>query len=154
MDLANHSWGSWSVFTRSAIGMDDRELWREMEKHHLDSFGWARCCCARKGGDAEDVLQAAYLKVLEGQARFGERTGFKTWLFGVIKHTAAEERRKNLVRRLRLAVFRPTGSPERPDQDAQRSEEQTIFERALGELPRRQGEVMHLIFYQAMSLSE
>jgi hypothetical protein len=50
------------------------------------------------------VLQAAYLKILDGQARFGERSSFRTWLFGVIRRTAAEHRRGRWLRSLRSAA--------------------------------------------------
>ena len=36
---------------------------------HAASFGWAMACCAWQQDLAEDVLQEAYLRVLDGRAR-------------------------------------------------------------------------------------
>ncbi len=58
--------------------MDIAELKAELETLHSASFGWALSCCRRDRGEAEDVLQTVYLKILEGKARFrgeGRRQG-------------------------------------------------------------------------------
>src|SRR5207302_1267667 len=49
---------------------------------------------------AEDALQASYLKILDGRARFDGRASFRTWLFAVVRNTAAELRRRAALRRL------------------------------------------------------
>ena len=61
-----------------------------LEQLHHASYGWALCCCGRDRVMAEDVLQTAYWKVIDGRARYGARSSFKTWLFAVIRKTAAE----------------------------------------------------------------
>jgi len=137
--------------------MNDYELRAELEKHHRESYGWALICCARNPAEAENVLQAVYLKALEGKARFDGQSSFKTWLFAVIRRTAIDERR------LRLRPFRLDGYEERvkraaceedPDEAIYRSEIRALFRRALVELPRRQREVLQLIFYHDLSLAE
>lgn len=136
--------------------MDDLQLRAELERHHASSYGWALSCCRRDAAEAEDVLQAAYLKVLDGRARYGGRAAFKTWLLAVIRRTAAEERRRGwlrklgLVRRERMTAAEPDPPPER----AHRTELQAAFQQALSALPRRQQQVLHLVFYQDLSLSE
>ena len=72
--------------------MDGVELRSELERVHADCFGWAMACCRRDRNDAEEVLQAVYLKVLDGRARYDGRSSFRTWLFGVIRRTAVSER--------------------------------------------------------------
>src|ERR1700730_13805512 len=139
--------------------MDISELKAELERLHSSSFGWTLSCCRRDRAEAEEVLQTVYLKILEGKARFRGEASFKTWLFAVIRKTAAGERRKNLLRKLRLAV-----SPEQAGESAspgdavdaafQRSEAQMRFQDALERLPARQLEVLHLVFYQELSLRE
>src|SRR5262245_45389142 len=74
-----------------------------LASNHADAFGWAMACCRRDRALAEEILQMAYLKVLSGEARFDGRSAFKTWLFGVIRRTAAGERRRDWVSRGHLA---------------------------------------------------
>lgn len=62
---------------------------------HAEAFGWALACCHRDRFLAEEVLHVAYVKVLDGSARFDQRSSFKTFLFGVIRKTAMEQRRAN-----------------------------------------------------------
>src|SRR5258706_13909290 len=82
--------------------MDGVELKRGLERAHADCFGWAMACCRRDCDDAEEVLQTVYLTVLDGRARYNGRSSFRTWLFGVIRLTAASERRKAWLRGLLL----------------------------------------------------
>jgi RNA polymerase sigma factor (sigma-70 family) len=139
--------------------MNISELKAELEKLHSSSFGWALSCCRRDREEAEEVLQTVYLKILEGKARFRGESSFRTWLFAVIHKTAAGERRKQLLRKLRL-VRESQGeadriaAAERPDVAVERSETQTRFQRALEQLPVRQRQTLHLVFYQDLSLRE
>src|SRR6267378_5785867 len=87
--------------------MDIAELKAELETLHSASFGWALSCCRRDHTEAEEVLQTVYLKILEGKARFGGESSLKTWLFAVIRKTAATEYRRRLLRSFRL-----TGDPD------------------------------------------
>lgn len=129
-----------------------------LEKLHSESYGWALGCCAHNRTEAEAVLQAVYLKVLEGKARFDGKAAFRTWLFAVIRRTAADERRKRLLRGFGLLKYveraKPAAMAESPDEAVFRSEMQTLFRRALAELPRRQREVLQLVFYHELSLAE
>ena len=45
------------------------------------------------------MLQSVYLAILEGRARFGGRSKLRTWLFAVIRRTAAGLWRRGAVRR-------------------------------------------------------
>jgi len=47
--------------------MDEIELQAQLEKVHSVSYGWALNCCSRDRTEAKDVLQMAYLKVLQGR---------------------------------------------------------------------------------------
>lgn len=139
--------------------MDLAELKVELEKLHSASFGWALSCCGRDRGEAEEVLQSVYLKILEGKARFRGEASLKTWLFAVIRNTALSERRRSLLRRLRLTPDREPPSEqashyEAPAESFERSETQLQFQNALKSLPARQREALHLVFYEDLSLRE
>jgi RNA polymerase sigma-70 factor, ECF subfamily len=138
--------------------MDGSELRANLEKYHHDSYGWALSCCAHNRTEAEGVLQAVYLKVLEGKARFDGKAAFKTWLFAVIRRTAADERRRHWLRGFGLLKYveraRRSARATSPDDSVLRSELQTLLRRALAELPRQQREVLQLVFYHELSLAE
>ena len=109
--------------------------------------------------DAEDVLQTTYLKVISGRARFDGRSSFRTWLFGVIRHTAREHARRARSQRERaerLAVETAAGGRAvvEADDPAERAERARVLRVALDELPDRQREIVHLVFYQDMTIQE
>jgi RNA polymerase sigma-70 factor (ECF subfamily) len=132
---------------------DERALERELEALHTASFGWALACCARDRDEAADVLQEVYWKVLSGRARHGERSSFKTWLFGVIRLTAIEHRRWRFVRRREIPTADPIDvpAPSAPLVDRQTAE---AIARALGQLSEKQREILHLVFYEGLSIAE
>jgi RNA polymerase sigma-70 factor (ECF subfamily) len=137
--------------------MDDSELRTALEKHHHESYGWALSCCTRSSVEAEAVLQTVYLKVLAGQARYDDRASFKTWLFAVIRRTAADERRRQWLRRLLLEARPAPLAPAaivRPDEAFERAELRRRLRDVLAQLPPRQREVLQLVFYHDLSLAE
>jgi RNA polymerase sigma-70 factor (ECF subfamily) len=137
--------------------MDDVELRRQLEKVHADCFGWAMACCERDRDDAEEVLQTVYLTVLDGRARYDGRSSFRTWLFGVIRRTAASERRKAWLRRLLLMREADGLKPEAPaplDAEMERDSRRDGLHHALAHLAARQCEVLQLVFYHDLTVDE
>lgn len=146
-----------SVTIGAAMSRVDLE--QELERLHPAAFGWALACC---GGDrvaAEDALQATYLKILDGRAVFEGRSTFMTWVFGVLRRTAAEERRRGRGWEWGplslLSSHAATGSDRHhSDAGVLRSEESSVLLKALSALPARQREVLHLVFYQDLTIAE
>ena len=134
--------------------MEITELKAELEKLHTASFGWALSCCRQNRSDAEEVLQTVYLKILQGKALYRGESKLQTWLFAVIRKTAISERRKQLLRSLSSIVSPVISSNVGLESDFERSEMQRRFQEALAQLPSRQRETLHLVFYQDLSLSE
>lgn len=135
--------------------MNPAELSAHLEEHHALSYGWALSCCGQDAAEAADVLHTAYLKVLKGRARFDGQASFRTWLFGVIRNTAADERRRRWLRLLRLGDYlRERGEVAEPGEGVEASEMAPVLKSALARLPRRQQEVLHLVFYQNMTIQE
>ena len=133
--------------------MERTELEAALEEHHEASFGWALACCRWDRAEAEDVLQASYLRVLEGRARFARRSAFRTWLFGVIRNVAAERRRRARMRGLVLARVAPR-EPVAPPVPEPRSAASRRLVEALAALPVRQREIVHLVFYNELSVEQ
>lgn len=135
------------------------DLEAELTRHHEACVGWALGCCRWDRAEADDVLHASYLKALDGSARFDRRSSFRTWLFGVIRRTAAEQRRRRAVAGLfgALPLWRATdradgGEP--PTDRLERAERAAALVAALRRLPPRQREVLMLVFYEELSIAE
>ena len=134
--------------------MEISEFKSELERLHQASFGWALNCCRHNRAEAEEVLQIVYLKILQGKAIYRGESKLQTWLFAVIRKTATAERRKRVLRTL-IPVENSVDEPcSQPEVELERSEMQRRFQQALAQLPARQRETLHLIFYQDLSLSE
>ena len=129
------------------------DLRAALARGHLESHAWAVRCCAGDREEAEDVLHRAYVKVLDGEAKFEGKSTFKTWLFAVIRRTAREQARQSWLRVLRLKRWWQTtehneGSTSTDD------ERVTKLRKTLHRLSRRQQEVLHLVFYQDLTIQE
>ena len=128
-------------------------------------------CCERDRMEAEDVLHATYCKVLDGRALFEGRSEFKTWLFGVIQRTAREQARWGWLRLTRLERWwegaKGDGSgdnrgdgrgDDRGNNPGDRMGEGDgdarlgVLTNALTRLSPRQQQVLHLVFYQELTI--
>ncbi|MFO1484227.1 MAG: RNA polymerase sigma factor [Verrucomicrobiaceae bacterium] len=135
----------------------ERAIADQLEALHADAFGWALHCCGGNHARAEDVLQNAYLKLAGERTRHDGISSFKTWWFGVIRLTALEEHRRqryreSLVGKL-LAFFVEDHHPA-PSRQVEAEERKTELRRCLKQLPARQAEVLHLVFYQDLTINE
>jgi RNA polymerase sigma factor (sigma-70 family) len=135
----------------TALALEDAGLRTALEAHHVESYGWALSCCRRRRDEAENVLQLVYVKVLSGKAVFDGKSSFKTWLFAVIRKTAAYEHRTELFRKLRLSQM-PRVLHEKPP--SQQAGVEIQLKEALEKLPARQREVLQLVFYHDLSIVE
>lgn len=131
---------------------------RELEALHAASFAWALSCCRGRRDEAEETLQVAYLKVLNGKARFDGKSALRTWLFAVVRKTAIERRRAGWLRRLALARWlaqRVESAPAiDPEAAAGRVETCGRVRNALGRLGARQQEMLHLVFYEGLTVEQ
>ena len=132
-------------------------LRQELERHHSASYGWALACCAHDRTRADDVLQTVYVKVLEGRARYDGRSTFKTWLFAVIRKTAAGAWRHHLFHARHLALqaeSTPSAVDESTEEIFEHTQRLSRLREALADLPTRQRQALHLVFYEEMSVRE
>ncbi len=138
--------------------MNRADFLGELERLHLASFGWALWCCDHRREEAEEVLQTAYLKILEERASFDGGSGLRTWFFGVIRRTAWEQRRRRWLRDKVLGRWlshqpAPVSTPD-PEAMATGAESSRNLRKALEEVPARQRELLHLVFYQDLTVEE
>jgi RNA polymerase sigma factor (sigma-70 family) len=138
--------------------MDRSELEHELERLHPECWSWTLACCERDRDLAEDVLQSVYLRVLSGRARFDGRSSLRTWLFGVIRWSALDEKRRRHIRRARDvdaddAHMMPDDAPG-ADVLTEQSERSTLLLAALDKLSPRQREVLQLVFYHDITIED
>ena len=133
----------------------EAELRRQLAELHADCYGWALACCGRDRARGEDALQRAYLRILEGRARFRGTASFRTFVFGVIRMTAREERR-GWLRLLPMATSPDSlaDTAPLPDAAACAAERRTRLVKALAQLSARQRETLELVFYHDMTIAE
>jgi RNA polymerase sigma-70 factor (ECF subfamily) len=133
-------------------------LRHELERLHEPSYAWALQCCRRWAGDAEELLQDVYIQVLDGRAKYDGRSSFKTWLFGVIRFTARAHGRRRWLRTMLLerryrSELHDEPAPD-PEQLLRNSERNDKLRTAMAQLSRRQQAVLHLVFYQDLTIEE
>ena len=143
--------------------MELESIREELAALHQESYAWALTCCGGRAAEAEDVLHAVYIKVLAGEATFGGRSSFKTWLFAVVRNTALglwrkRQRRLTLLRGWfeREAPSDPLSQPTtpRPDEVYHDLERRERIQAALATLSDRQREVLELVFYHDLTIEE
>jgi RNA polymerase sigma-70 factor (ECF subfamily) len=132
-------------------------LIEQLQSHHVDNWGWALACCDWRRAAAEDALQEAYLRVLDGRARFGGASSAKTWFFGVVRRVSAEQRRRQARHAvLNLTFLQQASEPEQDPSfrtlDTDESNHQ--LREALRCVSPRQREVLHLVFYSGLTLEQ
>ncbi|MHA7129854.1 RNA polymerase sigma factor [Algoriphagus namhaensis] len=119
-----------------------------LQKHHRDAYLWARQCCSFDDDQAKDVLQAVYLKILEGKAKYNEKSSAKTWLFSVIRYTAIDQFKKEKhLEPLELGL-------EIPDWTEINTEEPMNYEGLIQQLSPMQAQVLLMVFYHQLTLEE
>lgn len=137
--------------------MKSDQLRNKLGKLHEPAFGWAMVCCGRDREMSVEVLQKAYLRILSGDAVYRKDSSFSTWVFGVIRIVALEQLR---IERRNRALFRPEnleagiGVADSAGVTLEQRELVEELHQALRRLSKRQREVLHLVFYQNMTIQQ
>lgn len=133
--------------------MTGAELLAQLEPLHGPAYGWALHCCEGDAHAAEDLLQTAYCRVAEGRAEFGGRSELKTWWFGVVRVVALEQRRRGWWRLEKLRMWFAAGGRLSGEDAPHEPPPHEPLAAALAQLSARQREVLHLVFYQDLSVT-
>lgn len=138
--------------------MTREQFERELADLHAVSFGWALSCCRWDREEARDVLQIAYVRALETVQGFNGDATPRCWFFGIVRNTAAERRRTRLIRSAALKRWllrepAPEGEPS-PEHMSGREQTGRHLRRLLLTLSRRQREVLHLVFYEDLTVEQ
>ena len=118
---------------------------------HEAAFGWALSLTRYDPQAAEDVMQQAYLSLVEGSARYDGAASLKTWLFAVIRNTARRHWRKQTQQAGLDASLRAELDAQISATESQSAEAQLIqappaeLREAMRSLPNRQKQVLELV---------
>ena len=76
------------------LGGDQAAFEAAVTEHHGSMVRLARAIVGPNS--AEDVVQEAWIAVLNGLSRFEGRSSLKTWILGIVVNTARQRRRQDL----------------------------------------------------------
>ena len=132
-----------------------------MRRHNQLLYRVARSIL-RNDGEAEDVMQDAYVRAYERLDQFAGRAKFSTWLTRIAVHEAlARQRRGNRYQELDLMSDREGDPMDRlatlapdPEQQASNSETRRLLEEAVERLPDAYRTIFMLRDVEEMSTSD
>jgi len=130
------------------IGAGNQSAFHTLFRRHADRVLRYALSIVRRRHLAEDVLQETMLAVWNGAKRFKGRSKPTTWILGIARNLS-----HNLLRKERKGDRMPEVDTTLPDPS-----EQTLralqVERALATLTEAHREVLHLVYYEEMSIAE
>ena len=106
-------------------------------------------------GDAEDIFQETFYRVIRHRERFDAERKFSTWLYSIAVNLCRDYLRKGKRSLISPREELPDApGPENPETDSWRREIGSAVESALAKLPFEQREVFLLREYGDMSFKE
>ncbi len=136
-----------------AIARKDHEAFRKLyERYYRRIYLYALHLLDEE--EAQDVANEVMMEVWRGAKRFKGRSQVSTWIFGI----AANKARKRLKGRGERAeeeeLERVMDEREGPDEQSHRALLKEKFRKALRKLTPEHREVLHLAYYQDLSVKE
>jgi RNA polymerase sigma-70 factor, ECF subfamily len=145
----------------TSSSQDDRSsgTFEELAMPLFDSlYNFARWLVHNQN-DAEDLVQAAYLKALRSFTSFQPGTNFRAWIFRILKNTFLSSCSK-LERRMSVAMDSEEDGPklavenETPETILFERSNRLLVQKAIDELPRHYREPLLLCEVEEMSYQE
>jgi len=123
--------------------------------HYERIFGYFRRLCGNDA-DAADLTQKTFAKGWQSLGAYRSRSSFSTWLHSIAHHTYVDWRRKRKPDQAQPDEWwelLPADSPQ-PDEDAAVRETARELYRRVDQLDDDKKQVIHLHYYQHLSISE
>ena len=108
---------------------------------------------------AEDLCQETFLKALKGLSSFRRDSSLKTWLFRIAHNTAMDQARADgpgtdsLDEREEGGIQARSTTPD-PQTRVEEAQMRGAVEEAMASLPQSQREVLHLFYWDELSVGE
>jgi RNA polymerase sigma-70 factor, ECF subfamily len=126
--------------------------------YHASLYRWALALSRRDRQEAMEIVQQTYVEVLEGRANLDSARDPRAFLFGVARRVAASRNRRNSILGRILGgaekntqILTPVPSPE---DEVAVSERVSAVREALKRLPKRQLQVVTLVFMEGLTVEE
>ena len=132
----------------AAVGRSDRLAFRELYDRHAVRVYRFALSLVRNAALAEEVLQETMIAVWKSAAKFRGASKATTWILGIARNQA-----HSLLRREKRGDRLPEASPPAPD-PASSVELSVKVQEALERLSPQHREVLHLVFYEELSVAE
>jgi RNA polymerase sigma-70 factor (ECF subfamily) len=129
-----------------------------LKRHHDDAFKWAMSCCYYDHDRARELMQLAYLEILEGRAVFNGSADLRTWLFAVLRNLASKNSRsrqsgENLLSKLKTKLLQDETYCDVSDHLAVQEKVKDIWS-SIGTLSMIQRQIVELVYYRDFTLEE
>jgi RNA polymerase sigma-70 factor, ECF subfamily len=131
-----------------AVGQADRAAFQELYDRHADRVYRFALSFVRNGPLAEEVLQETMLAVWKQADKFRGSSKATTWILGIARNQA-----HSLLRHEKKGERLPDDPTYEAD-PAETAEIDVRVKRALESLSSEHQEVLHLVFYEEMSLAD
>lgn len=138
------------LMARVADG-DDRAFEELVGRHQRVAWSVAHRYTGRQE-DAADLVQDAFLAVLEGARRYHPQGHFRAWLLRILIHRAISHQRRRAPTLIEDAAALP--DPANSATDFERAEQRSRIRDGLDQLPDRQRMALILRFYEELSYRE
>lgn len=144
----------WEELARRAAEGDELAFGRLARELRPRLYRWA-VVQAGDPDDAEDITQAALLRMHRGLARFQFGSRLSTWLFAILRNAAADWRRAERRRTVRQRWY-ATSHPESAAPEVQTGDARllAVIREAFRGLPGRQREIFDLVELQGRAAPE
>lgn len=132
----------------------DAEAFDTLVRRHLPRARLVARRLMQDPDDADDLVQDAFLRVLERMATFDVSRPFEPWFIRLLVNRGLDVRRKQRVRRTDPQDPELIGGGSRPDRETERSELRSSLSAALEQLPDRQRLIVTLFEIDGRSTEE
>ena len=131
----------------------DRAAFAALVRRHQGRFYAHAWRTMGNGGEAEDCVQDAFLKLWRNPEAFDPGRGHKfvTWFYRVVTNAAIDRQRRRRERPDDGAAERMVASNDLPDRALEQDDRGRAVDRAIRNLPERQRAALNLCFYEEVS---
>lgn len=105
---------------------------------------------------AEDLVQETLVAAWQSVGRYDGRSGFSSWIFGILRHKFLKGRRQQNAARHSAAegLYQTPSVTDTPDRSAEHSEDARWIRRAVANLPDEHRLTVELRFFAGATLDE